>query len=239
MNHPVSLLILPLLAAGLALSAQEEDATPPPEAPEPAPVDSPRETPPPEPPPEPETGNLSTGGEPRPADPPEIDAESKTLPSGKAAENLIPEAMAVFRGHAGKWKGLTETSVTEKGEKTLTKTRSQWVGTFLLGGHSFEIRGHSDGELGPTQYRWHYTYDGLKRRYMAAYSDSHGRTQFFEGKVDQEKTRIIWRLIAPPGDMTWHAETDLQPEDSIETSGQIKSEEFDYDMIYTSVFRRP
>ncbi len=163
---------------------------------------------------------------------------SETLPSGDAKEFSVPEQLGVFKEHVGTWKGMTKTAVTEKGMKTVTTTRVEWTGGFLLGGHVFEIRGYSYGELGRTQYRWQYTYDALKERYMSAYYDSHGRTYFSEGKVNQEKTKIIWRLLAPPGDMAWHAETDIQAENGIEINGRVTSEDFDYDMVYTSVFKK-
>lgn len=159
-------------------------------------------------------------------------------PSGDSEAFSVPEQMAVFSGHVGRWKGMTKTAITEKGKETMTRTRSEWTGGYLLGGHSFEMRGYSYGSLGRTEYRWQYTYDSLKARYMAAYYDSHGRTYFCEGMVNEENTKIIWRLLAPPGDLTWHAETDLQPENGIETNGRIESEEFGYDMVYSSVFRR-
>ncbi len=165
-------------------------------------------------------------------------ADEESPATGDAARFDVPEEMALFGGHVGRWEGMTKTAVTEKGEKSTTKTRSQWTGGYLLGGHAFEIRGYSYGELGRTHYRWQYTYDRLKERFMGAYYDSHGRTHFCEGKVNDLKNKIIWRLIAPPGDMEWHAETDLQPENGIETNGHIKSATFDYDMVYTSVFRR-
>lgn len=164
--------------------------------------------------------------------------DSESPPSGDAAGFTVSEEMAVFQEHAGNWKGMTKTAITEKGKETQTQTRSEWTGGYLLGGHLFEMRGYSYGALGRTQYRWQYTYDALKERYMGAYHDSHGRTHFCEGKINQDNTKIIWRLLAPPGDMKWHAETDLQPEDGIETNGQITSEQFDYDMVYSSVFRR-
>ena len=56
--------------------------------------------------------------------------------------------------------------------------------------------------------------------------------------MNQEKTKIIWRLLAPPGDMAWHAETDIQAENGIEINGRVTSEDFDYDMVYTSVFKK-
>jgi hypothetical protein len=112
------------------------------------------------------------------------------------------------------------------------------MGGFLLNGHLFEVRGFSYGELGRTSYRWQYSFDALKERYMGTYQDSNGRSHFFEGKVNQENTKIVWRLLAPAGDMAWRVETDLQTENGIETNGQITSKEFNYDMVYTSVFKR-
>ena len=163
---------------------------------------------------------------------------SETPPSGDAEGFSVSEQMGLFKGHVGSWKGMTKSAVTEKGTKTVTTSRGEWTGGFLLGGHVFEIRGFSYGELGRTQYRWQYTYDALKERYMSSYYDSHGRTHFAEGKVNQEQTKIIWRLLAPPGDMAWHAETDLQPENGIDINGRVTSEDFDYDMVYTSVFKK-
>lgn len=174
------------------------------------------------------------------ADVPETDADDvpETPPSGEAEAFSVPEQMGLFKGYVGSWKGMTKSAITEKGTETVTTTRGEWTGGFLLGGHVFEIRGYSYGELGRTQYRWQYTFDALKERYMSAYYDSHGRTHFAEGKVNQEQTKIIWRLLAPPGDMAWHSETDLKAENGIEINGRVTSEEFDYDMVYTSVFKR-
>lgn len=150
----------------------------------------------------------------------------------------VAKEMAIFQSHVGNWEGLTKMASTEKGTKTITNSRSEWSGGYLLGGHVFEIRGYSYGELGRIQYRWQYSYDVLKERYMSSYYDSNGRTHFCEGKVNQEKTKIIWRLLAPPGDMTWHVETDLEAENGIEVNGRVGSKEFEYDMVYTSVFKR-
>jgi hypothetical protein len=164
--------------------------------------------------------------------------EPESAPTGDAETFEVPEQMAIFEGHVGTWEGMTKTAVTEAGEQTLTRTRSKWTAGYLLGGHAFEIRGFSYGPLGRTKYRWQYTYDALKQRYMGAYYDSHGRTYFCEGKINEENTKLVWRLLAPPGDMHWHAETDLHPEDGLQTNGMIKSETYEYDMVYSSVFKR-
>ncbi len=241
LSFPLSFLVIVSLVIGTALRAQDRERSPDERAP--VPQTGPEAAP----------GTVSSptdeaeGEEPRstpsPADPEEkVDGEddeaSESPPTGDAEAFAVPEQMAVFSGHVGRWKGLTKTAITENGSETITRTRSEWTGGYLLGGHAFEMRGYSYGTLGRTEYRWQYTYDALKERYMAAYYDSHGRTYFCEGKINQENTKIIWRLLAPPGDMSWHAETDLQPENGIETNGQIKSEKFDYDMVYSSVFRR-
>lgn len=182
--------------------------------------------------------SLATESDGQPSLAGENEPERESSPSAAAEAFVVPAQMAVFEGHVGGWKGMTKTQVTEDGVKTLTRTRSEWTGGYLLGGHAFEMRGYSYGELGRTEYRWQYTYDALKERYIAAYYDSHGRTYFCEGKINVENTKIIWRLLAPPGDMTWHAETDLHPEDGLETNGRIASDEFRYDMVYSSVYKK-
>lgn len=170
--------------------------------------------------------------------PPEAMPEEAAPPSAADLATAVPEQMRLFAGQVGQWVGLTKTAVNADGTETITNTRSQWLGGYLLNGHLFEVRGYSYGDLGRTSYRWHYSYDSLKERYLATYQDSNGRTQFFEGKVNETQTKIIWRLLAPTGDMQWHVETDLQPENGIETNGRISSETFSYDMVYTSVFKR-
>ncbi|MFT4640921.1 MAG: hypothetical protein ACI8T1_004254 [Verrucomicrobiales bacterium] len=213
MNRFFSLLFV-LLFPGIILRAQQEAAVPEPPA---------------------VAGTTAADPDPQATSEP----EGETPPSGDAASFVVPEEMGVFSSHVGNWKGLTKTEITEKGKKSMTNTRSEWSGGYLLGGNAFEIRGFSYGELGRTQYRWQYSYDSLKERYMAAYYDSHGRTHFCEGKINQENTKIIWRLLVPPGDMAWHVETDLEAGNGIETNGRITSEQFDYNMVYTSVFKRP
>ena len=169
---------------------------------------------------------------------PDEAGDTESPATGEAESYKVAEQMTLFGGHVGTWKGLTKTSITEKGKESITNTRYQWSGGYLLGGHVFEIRGHSYGGLGRTEYRWQYTFDSLKERFMASYYDSHGHTYFFEGKVNQEQTKIIWRLLAAPGDMAWHVETDLQTENGIETNGRITSQDFEYNMVYTSVFKQ-
>ena len=163
--------------------------------------------------------------------------ESAPEPTVQDLATSVPVEMRRFAGHVGRWVGLTKTAVTEGGEKEITNTRSDWMGGYLLNGHLFEVRGFSYGELGRTNYRWQYSFDALKERYMGTYQDSNGRSHFFEGKVNEENTKIVWRLLAPAGDMVWRVETDLQTENGIETNGQITSEQFSYDMVYTSVFK--
>ncbi len=175
--------------------------------------------------------------------PPSVTASETDGSEAKVAEKKngtfsIPDEMGRFQSHVGRWNGMTKTQVTEGKEKSLSHSRSEWMGGYLLGGHVFEIRGHSHSDRGHTQFRWQYTYDKLKERYMAAYYDSNGRTHFFEGKINVENTKIVWRLLAPVGDMAWRVETDLKAEDGIETNGQITSKDYQYDMIYTSVFKR-
>lgn len=157
---------------------------------------------------------------------------------GIAEAFSVPEEMKVFAGHVGYWRGLSKSVVDEEGEKTSSTARSEWRGGYLMGGHLFELRGYEYGDLGRTQYQWQYGYDRLKERYLAVYRDSHGRTFFFEGITNEEGSKILWRLVIPPGDMKWETETDLVAEDGIETKGTISSEEYGYNRAYTAIFKR-
>jgi len=184
---------------------------------------------------EPDKNEASSESNPVDGDP-DPAAESKVDDDPNAF--VVPEQMQAFDGQVGRWKGIMKTAITEEGKKTLSNTRYEWTGGYLLGGHLFEIRGFGYGELGRTSYRWQYSFDRDKERYMAAYYDSHGRTSFFEGKQNKEETKVIWRLLAPPGDMTWEMETDLKTDDGIEINSKIKSADFNYDLLSTAVFKR-
>lgn len=149
------------------------------------------------------------------------------------------DAMKVFSGHVGQWKGLTKAVITEGKEKLNSTSRSEWRGGYTLEGKLFQIIGFLYGDAGRQRFQWQYSYDDLKARYMASYHDSQGRTQFFEGRVNDAKTKIVWRLLAAPGDMIWTTETDLNPADGIEVTDKISSSEFSYEMEQKSVFKRP
>ena len=120
----IPILSLTLLAVGLPLGAQDQGTLLP----------EPRE----------EAAAPTEGLVP---DAPEQDA-TETPVSETSSKPVVAKELALFQSHVGTWEGLTKMATTEKGTKTITNSRSEWSGGYLLGGHVFEIRGHSYGELG-------------------------------------------------------------------------------------------